>query len=58
MTRGSGGHEGRDVLGLDEYGPFITHFDSSGRQIARLSPFDSSLPAELQFRVPNKAWRG
>jgi hypothetical protein len=42
----------------DEYGPFITHFDSSGRQIARLSPFDGSLPAELAMRVPNKGMEG
>jgi hypothetical protein len=42
----------------DEYGPFITHFDRSGRQIGRLSPFDGSLPAELANRVPNKGMEG
>jgi hypothetical protein len=42
----------------DEYGPFITHFSSSGRQIGRLSPFDGSLPAELAMRVPNKGMEG
>jgi Esterase-like activity of phytase/Bacterial Ig domain len=42
----------------DEYGPFITHFDSHGRQIGRLSPFDGSLPAELAMRVPNKGMEG
>jgi hypothetical protein len=42
----------------DEYGPFITHFDSTGRQIGRLSPFDGSLPAELAMRVPNKGMEG
>jgi hypothetical protein len=42
----------------DEYGPFITHFDRNGRQIARLSPFDKSLPAELAQRVPNKGMEG
>jgi hypothetical protein len=42
----------------DEYGPFITHFNSSGRQIGRLSPFDGSLPAELAMRVPNKGMEG
>ncbi|HEY4266824.1 MAG TPA: esterase-like activity of phytase family protein [Galbitalea sp.] len=42
----------------DEYGPFITHFDSKGRQIGRLSPFDGSLPAELAQRVPNKGMEG
>jgi predicted extracellular nuclease len=42
----------------DEYGPFITHFDATGKQIARLSPFDNSLPAELQLRIPNKGMEG
>jgi hypothetical protein len=42
----------------DEYGPFITHFSASGRQLDRLSPFDGSLPAELAMRVPNKGMEG
>ncbi len=42
----------------DEYGPFITHFDATGKQIGRLSPFDSSLPAELKNRVPNRGMEG
>lgn len=42
----------------DEYGPFITHFDRTGRQIGRLSPFDRSLPRELANRVPNKGMEG
>jgi uncharacterized repeat protein (TIGR01451 family) len=42
----------------DEYGPFITHFDSTGRQIGRLSPFDGSLPAELQNRTANRGLEG
>ncbi|WP_433183186.1 esterase-like activity of phytase family protein [Actinoallomurus sp. CA-150999] len=42
----------------DEYGPFITHFDRTGRAIARLSPFDGSLPRELANRVPNKGMEG
>ena len=42
----------------DEYGPFVTHFDRTGRQIGRLSPFDGSLPYELSFRVPNKGMEG
>jgi hypothetical protein len=42
----------------DEYGPFITHFDSRGRAIQRLSPFNASLPAELRFRVPNRGMEG
>lgn len=42
----------------DEYGPFITHFDASGRQIGRLSPFDGSLPRELANRPPNRGMEG
>ncbi len=42
----------------DEYGPFITHFDSTGKQISRLSPYDHSLPRELANRVPNKGMEG
>jgi hypothetical protein len=42
----------------DEYGPFITHFDHDGRAIARLSPYDGSLPPELANRVPNKGMEG
>jgi len=42
----------------DEYGPFITHFDKSGRQIGRLSPLDGSLPPELANRVANKGMEG
>lgn len=42
----------------DEYGPFVTHFDATGKQTARLSPYDGSLPAELKFRVPNRGMEG
>jgi predicted extracellular nuclease len=42
----------------DEYGPFIAHFDATGREIARLSPFDGSLPAELAKRIPNRGMEG
>ncbi|CAN5759732.1 hypothetical protein BH10CHL1_BH10CHL1_25680 [soil metagenome] len=42
----------------DEYGPFITHFDASGKQLARLSPFDNTLPAELAKRVVNRGMEG
>jgi predicted extracellular nuclease len=42
----------------DEYGPFITHFDATGRQIARLSPFDDSLPPELAARLANRGMEG
>ncbi|MBA8794567.1 hypothetical protein FHX74_002186 [Friedmanniella endophytica] len=42
----------------DEYGPFITHLDRRGRAIARLSPYDGSLPAELARRTPNRGMEG
>jgi hypothetical protein len=42
----------------DEYGPFITHFSSHGRQIGRFSPIDASLPVELRNRVVNKGMEG
>jgi hypothetical protein len=42
----------------DEYGPFITHFDSEGREVQRLSPFNGALPAELAHRVPNRGMEG
>jgi hypothetical protein len=42
----------------DEYGPFVAHFNSRGREIGRLSPFDGSLPAELAKRVPNRGLEG
>jgi hypothetical protein len=42
----------------DEYGPFITHFDSRGRALQRLSPVDGTLPAELLKRIPNKGMEG
>ena len=42
----------------DEYGPFVTHFDATGKAIERLSPFDGSLPDELAARVPNRGLEG
>ena len=42
----------------DEYGPFIAHFDATGRQLARLSPFDGTLPRELAARVINRGMEG
>jgi hypothetical protein len=42
----------------DEYGPFITHFDASGKQMGRLSPLDASLPAELARRDANRGVEG
>ena len=42
----------------DEYGPYITHFDAGGKQIARLSPIDASLPVELLKRDSNRGLEG
>jgi len=42
----------------DEYGPYLTHFDATGRQIERLSPLDASLPPELALRSPNQGLEG
>lgn len=42
----------------DEYGPYITHFDATGKQIGRYSPFDGTLPGELRLRDPNKGMEG
>lgn len=42
----------------DEYGPFVVHFDATGREIERLSPFDGTLPAELALRTPNRGMEG
>ncbi|OBG20902.1 3-phytase [Mycobacterium sp. 852002-51057_SCH5723018] len=42
----------------DEYGPFIVHFDASGKELERLSPFDGSLPTELSLRAPNQGMEG
>ena len=42
----------------DEYGPYITHFDATGRAIGRLSPLDGSLPVELRNRLPNRGMEG
>jgi hypothetical protein len=42
----------------DEYGPFIIHFDTSGKELERLSPFDGTLPRELSLRSPNRGMEG
>jgi hypothetical protein len=42
----------------DEYGPFITHFTSGGREIQQRSPLTGTLPRELVNRVPNKGMEG
>lgn len=42
----------------DEYGPFIVQFDANGKELERLSPFDTSLPRELSLRSPNQGMEG
>jgi Esterase-like activity of phytase/Bacterial Ig domain len=53
----------------DEYGPYITHFDSNGYELGRLTPYKNSpdnkyhkiigyLPAELANRLTNKGMEG
>ncbi|GGF32922.1 esterase-like activity of phytase family protein [Williamsia phyllosphaerae] len=42
----------------DEYGPYLVHFDATGKEIARLSPFDGTLPRELSLRTPNQGMEG
>jgi hypothetical protein len=42
----------------DEYGPFIVHFDASGKELERLSPFGGVLPKELSLRGPNQGMEG
>lgn len=53
----------------DEYGPYLTHFDASGYEIGRLTPYQDSvdnashkivgyLPAELANRLKNKGMEG
>ena len=42
----------------EEYGPYIIHFDASGKELERLSPFDDTLPRELSLRTPNQGLEG
>ena len=42
----------------DEYGPFITHFDATGLEMQRLSPFNGALPVELARRRSNRGMEG
>ncbi|MDR5757149.1 esterase-like activity of phytase family protein [Caballeronia sp. LZ035] len=49
----------------DEYGPYIVHFDASGKELSRLNPYstastgnDLALPGELRKRKPNKGMEG
>jgi hypothetical protein len=42
----------------DEYGPFIVHFDPSGKELERFSPFDGTLPKELSLHGLNQGMEG
>ena len=42
----------------DEYGPYIWHFDATGKKIGGYSPFDGTLPVELKKRTPNQGMEG
>ncbi|MDT5220114.1 MAG: hypothetical protein QOF15_2219 [Mycobacterium sp.] len=42
----------------DEYGPYIIHFDTNGKELERLSPYDDTLPRELSLRIPNQGLEG
>jgi hypothetical protein len=45
----------------DEYGPYLVHFDSAGREIDRVGPFGPpgrGLPAVLARRRPNYGFEG
>jgi predicted aconitase with swiveling domain len=49
----------------DEYGPYIVHFDATGKEISRLNPYsiattgnNVALPGELKKRKPNKGMEG
>lgn len=49
----------------DEYGPYIVHFDASGKELLRLNPYSTAstgnnlaLPGELRKRKPNKGMEG
>jgi hypothetical protein len=47
----------------DEYGPYIVHFDATGRTLEQITPFAPNargrkLPAVLAKRVPNRGMEG
>ncbi len=42
----------------DEYGPFLAHYDATGRELARLSPCNGGLPSVYQLRRPNRGMEG
>lgn len=42
----------------DEYGPYVWHFDATGKKIGGFSAYDGTLPAELKLRNPNQGMEG
>lgn len=42
----------------DEYGPYLLHFDPSGRCMEEFSPFNGKLPAVYAHRRPNRGMEG
>ncbi len=42
----------------DEYGPFLTHVDATGRELTRLSAMNGGLPVELVHRILNRGMEG
>ena len=42
----------------DEYGPYIWHFDATGKKLGGYSPYDGTLPRELARRNPNQGMEG
>lgn len=42
----------------DEYGPFIAHYDATGRELQRLSPCNGGLPEVYRLRRPNRGMEG
>lgn len=42
----------------DEYGPYILHFDTNGKLLEEISPFNGKLPAYYANRRPNRGMEG